>query len=79
MTERWVDLRDGVDNAMQVVVSIAEDEGADHPRTKEEAAACLLTEHSPSWTDPVYQGILEPLLVVAEEVPYAISRVIQGR
>jgi hypothetical protein len=26
----------------------------------------------------VYQGILEPLLVVAEEVPYGISRVIKG-
>ena len=79
MTERWADLRDGVDNAMQVLVSIAEDEGADRPRTKEAAAGCLLTEHSPSWTDPVYQGILEPLLVVAEEVPFGISRVITGR
>ncbi len=79
MTERWADLRDGVDAAMQVVVSIAEDEGVAHPQTKEEAAGCLLTEHSPSWTDPVYQGILEPLLVVAEEVPYGISRVITGR
>ncbi|MFI1169613.1 hypothetical protein ACH4UM_40240 [Streptomyces sp. NPDC020801] len=78
MAERWADLRDGVDTAIETVVGIAEDEGAPHPRTKEEAAGCLLTEHSPSWTDPVYQGILEPLLVVAEEVPYGISRVIKG-
>jgi hypothetical protein len=78
MAERWADLRDGVDTAIETVVGIAEDDGAAHPRTKEEAAGCLLTEHSPSWTDPVYQGILEPLLVVAEEVPYGISRVIKG-
>ncbi|MYV46668.1 hypothetical protein [Streptomyces sp. SID2888] len=79
MAERWADLRDGVDTAIEIVVGIAEGDGAAQPRTKEEAAGCLLTEHSPSWTDPVYQGILEPLLVVAEEVPYGISRVIQGR
>ncbi|MFF4733664.1 hypothetical protein ACFY3M_52545 [Streptomyces mirabilis] len=79
MAERWADLRDGVDTAIEIVVGIADDEGAAYPRTKEEAAGCLMTEHSPSWTDPVYQGILEPLLVVAEEVPYGISRVIKGR
>lgn len=79
LAERWADLHDGVDTAIEIVVGITEDEGAAHPRTKEEAAGCLLTEHSPSWTDPVYQGILEPLLVVAEEVPFGISRVIQGR
>lgn len=78
MAERWADLRDGVDIAIETVVGITQDEGAAHPRTKEEAAGCLMTEHSPSWTDPVYQGILEPLLVVAEEVPYGISRVIKG-
>lgn len=38
-----------------------------------------MTEHSPSDTDLVYMGILEPLLVVAEEVPYGISRIIEGR
>ncbi|MDX2557650.1 hypothetical protein [Streptomyces stelliscabiei] len=79
MTERWADLRDGVDTAIEIVVGIAADDGAAHPRTKEEAAGCLMTEHSPSWTDPVYTGILEPLLVVAEEVPYGISRIIKGR
>ena len=79
MTERWADLRDGVDTAIQIVAGIAADDGAAHPRTKEEAAGCLMTEHSPSWTDPVYTGILEPLLVVAEEVPYGISRIIKGR
>ncbi|MDX3136996.1 hypothetical protein PV367_46060 [Streptomyces europaeiscabiei] len=79
MAERWADLRDGVDTAIETVVGIAQDEGAAHPRTKEEAAGCLMTEHSPSWTDPVYQGILEPLLVVAEEVPFGISRIIRGR
>lgn len=78
MAERWADLRDGVDTAIETVVEITRDEGAAHPRTKEEAAGCLMTEHSPSWTDPVHQGILEPLLVVAEEVPYGISRVIKG-
>ncbi|MEU1180745.1 hypothetical protein ABZ464_24430 [Streptomyces sp. NPDC005820] len=72
-------MRDGVDTAIEISVGITRDEGAAHPRTKDEATGCLLTDHSPSWTDPVYQGILEPLLVVAEEVPYAISRVIQGR
>ncbi|MGP4085558.1 hypothetical protein [Streptomyces sp. KR55] len=79
MAERWAQLRDGVDTAIEIVVEIAEDEGAAHPRTKEEAAGCLMTEHSPPHTDPVYLGILEPLLVVAEEVPYGISRVIKGR
>lgn len=79
MAERWAQLRDGVDTAIEIVVEIAKDEGAAHPRTKEEAAGCLMTEHSPSYTDPVYMGILEPLLVVAEEVPYGISGIIQGR
>ncbi|EST17881.1 hypothetical protein [Streptomyces roseochromogenus] len=78
MTERWAHLRDGVDTAIELVVEIAEDEGAAHPKTKEEAAGCLMTEHSPPHTDPVYLGILEPLFVVAEEVPYGISRVIKG-
>ncbi|MEV5273426.1 hypothetical protein [Streptomyces werraensis] len=67
-----------MDTAIEIVVEITRDEGAAHPRTKEEAAGCLMTEHSPSWTDPVYMGILEPLSVVAEEVPYEISRVIKG-
>ncbi|WP_327138213.1 hypothetical protein OG585_47435 (plasmid) [Streptomyces sp. NBC_01340] len=79
MAERWAQLRDGVDTAIEIVVEIAADEGAAHPRTKEEAAGCLMTEHSPPDTDPVYMGILEPLLVVAEEVPYGISRIIQSR
>ncbi|MFJ4569073.1 hypothetical protein ACIP4U_36555 [Streptomyces caelestis] len=79
MAERWAQLRDGVDTAIEIVVENAEDEGAAHPQTKKEAAGCLMTEHSPPHTDPVYQGILEPLFVVAEEVPYGISRVIAGR
>lgn len=79
MAKRWAQLRDGVDTAIEIVVEIAEDEGAAHPKTKEEAAGCLMTEHSPPHTDPVYMGILEPLFVVAEEVPYGISRVIKGR
>ncbi|MFD3843541.1 hypothetical protein ACFWWC_46195 [Streptomyces sp. NPDC058642] len=77
--ERWAQLRDGVDTAIEIVVEIAEDEGAVHPKTKEEAAGCLMTEHSPPHTDPVYMGILEPLFVVAEEVPYGISRIVKGR
>jgi hypothetical protein len=47
MAERWADLRDGVDIAIETVVGITQDEGAAHPRTKEEAAGCLMTEHSP--------------------------------
>jgi hypothetical protein len=78
MAERWAQLRDGVDTAIEIVVEIAEDEGAAHPKTKA-AAGCLMTEHSPPHTDPVYMGILEPLFVVAEEVPYGISRVVKGR
>ncbi|MEX3102144.1 MULTISPECIES: hypothetical protein [unclassified Streptomyces] len=76
---RWAALREGVDTAIGTVVEIAEFQGAAYPRTRMEAADCLMTEHSPSYTDPAYLGILEPLLVVAEEVPYGISRVVVGR
>ncbi|MFF2518469.1 hypothetical protein [Streptomyces sp. NPDC058086] len=79
MTKRWAKLREGVDDAMAVVVEIAVDQGSAYPRTKEEAAGCLMTESSPPTTDPVYEPILEPLFSVAEEAPYAISRVIKGR
>ncbi|MCX5077661.1 hypothetical protein OG321_34850 [Streptomyces sp. NBC_00424] len=51
-------------------------EDADHPRTKDEAAGCLLTEHCPPHTDPVYQGVLEPLFRLAEEIPYGLIRII---
>ena len=64
---------------IEIAVEIAEDDRAARPRTKEEAVGCLMTEHSPPDTDLVYMGILEPLLVVAEEVPYGISRIIEGR
>ncbi|MEU6285058.1 hypothetical protein [Streptomyces sp. NPDC047028] len=73
---RWAQMRDGVDSAIEVVVEIAADEEEAHPRTKAEAAGCLLTEHCPPHTDPVYQGVLEPLLRLAEEVPFGISRII---
>ncbi|WP_159041308.1 hypothetical protein [Streptomyces sp. WM4235] len=51
-------------------------EDADHPRTKDEAAGCLLTEHCPPHTDPVYQGVLEALFRLAEEIPYGLIRII---
>jgi hypothetical protein len=35
-----------VDNAIEVVAEIAVDQGSAYPRTKEEAAGCLMTEHS---------------------------------
>ncbi|MFF3734620.1 hypothetical protein ACFYXM_31095 [Streptomyces sp. NPDC002476] len=71
---RWARVRDGVDNAIELVVEIAADEEAAHPRTKDEAAGCLLTEHCPPHTDPVYHGVLEPLFKLAEEVPFDIAR-----
>lgn len=74
--ERWTQVRDRVDDAMDLVLEIAADEGAAHPRTKDEAAGCLLTEHCPPHTDPVYHGVLEPLFRLAEEVPFDISRII---
>ncbi|MEU6445018.1 hypothetical protein [Streptomyces sp. NPDC047046] len=77
MAQRWTQLRDGVETAIEIVVEIAAEGGAAQPRTREEGAGCLMTEHSPSWTDPVYLGILEPLFTVAEEVPYEISRLIK--
>lgn len=74
--QRWAQVRDQVDDAIDLVVEIAADEEAAHPRTKEEAAGCLLTEHCPPHTDPVYNGVLEPLFELAEEVPFGISRII---
>lgn len=74
--QRWTQLRDGVDDAIDLVLELAADEDAAHPRTKEEAAGCLLTEHCPPHTDPVYEGVLEPLFHLAEEVPFDISRII---
>jgi hypothetical protein len=65
-----------VDDAIDLVLELAGDEDAAHPRTKEEAAGCLLTEHCPPHTDPVYEGVLEPLFHLAEEVPFDISRII---
>ncbi|MBD0735725.1 hypothetical protein [Streptomyces sp. CBMA29] len=72
--QRWTQVRDGVDDAIGLVLEIAADVEAAHPRTKDEAAGCLLTEHCPPYTDPVYEGVLEPLFHLAEEVPFDISR-----
>lgn len=74
--QRWAQVRDRVDDAMDLVLEIAADEDAAHPRTKDEAAGCLLTEHCPPHTDPVYHGVLEPLFRLAEELPFDISRLI---
>ncbi|MFB9483864.1 hypothetical protein ACFFSH_31390 [Streptomyces filamentosus] len=76
--EQWAQARDRVDHAIDLVLEIAEDEDAAHPRTKDEAAGCLLTEHCPPHTDPVYHGALEPLFQLAEDVPFDISRVIKN-
>ncbi|WP_331719959.1 hypothetical protein [Streptomyces sp. NBC_00147] len=74
---RWAKMRDGVADAMDLVLELAADEDAAHPRTKDEAAGCLLTQHCPPHTDPVYEGVLEPLFRLAEEVPFDITRVIK--
>lgn len=76
--QRWALVRDGVDDAIEQVVEIAADEEEDHPRTKDEAAGCLLTEHCPPHTDPVYHGVLEPLFKLAEDLPLDISRLIKS-
>ncbi|MGW7200723.1 hypothetical protein [Streptomyces chryseus] len=76
--QRWARVRDNVDAAVEAVVEIAVDEEAAHPRTKDEAFGCLLTEHCPPRTDPVYQGVLEPLFKLAEEVPFDITRIINS-
>ncbi|MDX2565330.1 hypothetical protein PV371_37835 [Streptomyces sp. TX20-6-3] len=73
---RWTKARDGVDGAMDLVLELAADEDAAHPRTKDEATGCLLTEHFPPHSDAPYNGILEPLFRLAEEVPFDISRII---
>ncbi|NEB77390.1 hypothetical protein G3I40_19525 [Streptomyces sp. SID14478] len=73
---RWAMVRDGVDGVMDLVLALAAEEEAAHPRTKEEAATCLLTQHCPPHAAPTYNGVLEPLFRLAEEVPYDISRVI---
>ncbi|MCX5207552.1 hypothetical protein OG897_39880 [Streptomyces sp. NBC_00237] len=75
--QRWAKVRDGVDDAIERVVEIAEDEEEADPRTKDEAAGCLLTQHCPPHTDPVYQGVLEPLFRLAEEVSFDINRLIE--
>lgn len=74
---RWAKVRDGVDGVMDLVLELAAEEDAAHPRTKEEAATCRLTQHCPPDTDPTYNGVLEPLFRLAEEVPYDISRIIK--
>ncbi|MYS23571.1 hypothetical protein GA0115240_15419 [Streptomyces sp. DvalAA-14] len=74
--QRWTQVRDGVDDAIDLVLEIAADVDAPFPRTKEEAGDCLMTEHCPPYTDPVYEHVLEPLFHLAEEVPFDISRII---
>lgn len=74
--QRWTQLRDRVDSTMDLVLEITAEQGKAHPRIKNEAAGCLLTEHCPSYTDPVYEGVLEPLFPLAEEVPFGIIRII---
>ncbi|MEV7406130.1 hypothetical protein AB0N93_37915 [Streptomyces sp. NPDC091267] len=56
---RWGRVRDGVAGAIELVLEIDADEDAAHPRIKEEAAGCLLTEHCSPHTDPVYEGVLK--------------------
>ncbi|HEY9327099.1 MAG TPA: hypothetical protein VIS09_02475 [Streptomyces sp.] len=73
---RWAQVRDAVDHAIKLVLELAADQDAAHPRTLDEAAGCLLTEHCPPHTDPAYQNVLEPLSRLAEEVPLGILRII---
>lgn len=54
---RWAKVRDSVDDVLDLVLKIAADADAPHPRTKDEAVGCLLTEQCPPHTAPVYQGI----------------------
>jgi hypothetical protein len=75
---RWAKVREGVNDAMDLVLEFAADDEEDHLRTKGEAAGCLLTEYCPPHTDPVYHGVLEPLLQLAEEVPFDIDRLIRS-
>ncbi|MFE7045690.1 hypothetical protein ACFU9X_41710 [Streptomyces atratus] len=44
-----------------------------HPMTEQKAWSCQLTDHSPLGTDPIYEGILEPLFEVCEETPLEIG------
>lgn len=73
---RWAKVRDGVDSAINLVLELAVDQDAARPRTRDEAAGCLLTEHCPPDTDPLYQDVLAPLSRLAEEVPLGILRII---
>ncbi|MER8197604.1 hypothetical protein ABTY00_27065 [Streptomyces microflavus] len=73
---QWGKVRDGVADVIDLVLERATDEEAAHPRTKDEAAICLLTQHCPPDTDPVYDGVLQPLFQLAEQVPYNIGRII---
>ncbi|MEU5136944.1 hypothetical protein [Streptomyces californicus] len=73
---QWVTMRKGVAGVIDLVLELATDEEAAHPRTRDEAATCLLTQHCPPHTDPVYEGVLQPLFQLAEQVPYDIARII---
>jgi hypothetical protein len=74
--QQWTQARDRVDDAIDLVLEIATDVDAVHPRTRDEAAGCLLTEHCPPHTDPVYEGVLKPLFRLAGEIPFGIRRII---
>jgi hypothetical protein len=67
-------VRDGVNHATDLVLELARDVDAPYPRTKDEAADSWLTEHCPPYTDPVCEGVLEPLFHLAEDIPFDISR-----
>ncbi|MFG3429450.1 hypothetical protein [Streptomyces californicus] len=72
----WGTVRERVTDVIDLVLELAADEDAAHPRTRDEAATCLLTRHCPPHTDPVYDGVLQPLFQLAEQVPYGIARII---
>lgn len=62
----WAKVRDPVDDVMDLIVGLAAEADAVHPRTKDEAAACLLSQHCPPDSAPTYQGALEPLFSLAD-------------
>ncbi|MFF1651155.1 hypothetical protein [Streptomyces sp. NPDC058240] len=41
--------------------------------TEQETWSCRLADHSPLGTDPMYEGILEPLFDIGEETRMEIS------
>ncbi|MFF3733294.1 hypothetical protein ACFYXM_23990 [Streptomyces sp. NPDC002476] len=43
------------------------------PMTEQEAWSCRLTDHSPPNMDPMYDGMLEPLIEICEQTPLEIN------